>query len=81
MTARQVCTPVQNGSFHKSQDLLQNVMNKNFLPGLCQITAPHCVGGILNEILKAINDTFTGLKLVIQGFRIYIVRNPRIKDT
>ena len=29
--------------------------------------------GILNKTAKAINETFTGLKLMLQGFRIYFV--------
>jgi len=32
-----------------------------------------CVEGILNEIAKAINRTFAGLKSMPQGFRIYLV--------
>ena len=32
-----------------------------------------CVEWILNEIAKANNKTFTGLKFMLQGFRIYFV--------
>ena len=34
---------------------------------------------ILNKTAKAINETFAGLKLMLQGFRIYFFRNPSIK--
>ena len=32
-----------------------------------------CVERILNKTAKAINETFTGLKLMLQGFRIHFV--------
>ena len=35
--------------------------------------------GILNKVAKAINKTSAGLKQMPLGFRIYSVRNPRIK--
>ena len=34
---------------------------------------------ILNKIAKAINETFAGLKFMLQRFRIYFFRNPSIK--
>ena len=38
-----------------------------------------CAKWILNKIAKAINETFAGLKLMLQGFRIYFFQNPSIK--
>ena len=38
-----------------------------------------CVERIFNKTAKAINETFAGLKLMLQGFRIYFFRNPSIK--
>ena len=32
-----------------------------------------CVERILNKTAKAINENLTGLKLMLQGFRIYFV--------
>ena len=40
---------------------------------------PQYAERILNKIAKAINETFAGLKLMLQGFRIYFFRNPSIK--
>ena len=34
---------------------------------------------ILNKTAKAINETFAGLKLMLQGFRIHFVWHPNIK--
>ena len=34
---------------------------------------PQYAERILNKIAKAINETFAGLKLMLQGFRIYFV--------
>ena len=36
-------------------------------------TVSQCVERILNKAAKAINKTFAGLKLMLQGFRIYFV--------
>ena len=32
-----------------------------------------CVERILNKTAKAINETFAGLRLMLQGYRIYFV--------
>ena len=40
---------------------------------------PQYAERILNKIAKAINETFAGLKLMLQGFRIYFFQNPSIK--
>ena len=34
---------------------------------------------ILNKIEKPFNKTFAGLKCMLQGFRIYFIRNPKLK--
>ena len=34
---------------------------------------------IFNRIAKATNETFTGLKCMFQGLRIYFVRNSNFK--
>ena len=34
---------------------------------------------ILNKIAKATNETFTGLKCMLQGFRICFVLNPSFR--
>ena len=43
-----------------------NGLNKNK-------NATQCAERILNKSAKAINETFAGLKLMLQGFRIYFV--------
>ena len=34
---------------------------------------------ILNKIAKPFNETFTGLKCMLQGFRICFNQNPRLR--
>ena len=38
-----------------------------------------CAEGILNKIAKPLNETFTGLFCMLQGFRICFIWNPRLK--
>ena len=38
-----------------------------------------CAEGILNKIAKPLNETFTGLMCMLQGFRMIFVWNPRLK--
>ena len=43
------------------------------IPYPCEYYLSQCVERILNKTAKAINETFTGLKLMLQGFRIHFV--------
>ena len=54
---------------------------------LSRLKGSQCVEGILNKTAKAINETFAGLKLMLQGFRIYFfkilalrARNPAARQ-
>ena len=49
---------------------------KNFTKNSAQ-----CAEKILNEIAKAINETFTELKCMLLGLRIYFVQNTRLNNT
>ena len=55
------------------------VLQKTEGLNVCILIHIHWAERILNEIAKAINDTFAGLKVMLQGFRIYFVLTPRIK--
>ena len=46
---------------------------ENYGARKCFITWPQCDDSIFNKIAKTIKDTFGGLKLMLQGFRIYVV--------
>ena len=61
-------------------DFVNTNLKKRFLPyketnaNLTMCTAhSQCIEGIVNKTAKAINETFTGLKFMLQGFRIYFV--------
>ena len=43
------------------------------------IYSTQCVERISNKIAKPLNETCTGLKCMLQGFRICFVWNPRLK--
>ena len=52
--------------------------SKNYLPkkcgsSVCVFVSKMSTERILNRIAKAINETFTGLNFMLQGFRIYFV--------
>ena len=46
---------------------------KLIFQGFSPLAQAQCVERILNKTAKAINETFAGLKLMLQGFRIYFV--------
>ena len=61
--------------------------NKTYLPKKNQLELVHLKTSTqhaecdLNKIEKTFNRTFTGWKSMYQGFRIYFVRNPKLKAT
>ena len=42
-------------------------------------TYSQCADQILNKIANTFDETYAGLKSTLQGFRIYIFRNPSSK--
>ena len=53
--------------WHKGRFVMKKILIVTFY-GTSQ-----CAERILNKTAKAINETFAGLKLMLQGFRIYFV--------
>ena len=70
---------IYQGNILTSVDIRVNWIVQFLWPQIIVSFTPQCAERIFNKIAKALNETFTGLKLMLQGFRIYFVWNPSIK--